>query len=221
MGAFFKVTAEIQTALNNYEKAIKAYAKASYKSPEDLFVFAKEMILGGSLDAAQHAAFRDAAVVSAVAFAEIDVEAYASLTGDHFPERIGDASDRLAEMPESNFHFLKRLIQFEGIQVSDTTFEKFLSLHCDFEPEGVTPFLRNRDGFRITTCLEICQSKGCRDAEAFLLERTGDVEGAIDIIIGGIREKLHELTVAIRNAFCRRPLYSSGRFFQQHRSSES
>ena len=200
-GGFFKVTAEIQTALNNYEKAIKAYAKASYKSPEDLFVFAKEMILGGSLDAAQHAAFRDAAVVSAVAFAEIDVEAYASLTGDHFPERIGDASDRLAEMPESNFHFLKRLIQFEGIQVSDTTFEKFLSLHCDFEPEGVTPFLRNRDGFRITTCLEICQSKGCRDAEAFLLERTGDVEGAIDIIIGGIREKLHELTVAIRNAF--------------------
>ena len=200
-GSFFKVTAEIQTALNNYEEAIKAYAKASFRSPEDLFIFAKEMILGGSLDAAQHAAFRDAAVASAVAFAEIDVETYASLAGDHFPERIGDASDRLTDIPESNFRFLKRLIHFEGIQVSDTTFEKFLSLLCDFEPEGVASFLRNRDGFRITSCLEICQSKGCRDAEAFLLERTGDVEGALDIIIGDIREKLHELTVAIRNAF--------------------
>ena len=200
-GGFFKVTAEIQTALNDYEKAIKAYAKASCRSPEDLFVFAKEMILGGSLDDDQHAAFRDAAVACAAAFAEIDVETYASLAGEHFPERIADASDRLTGMPESNFRFLKRLIHFEGIQVSDTTFEKFLSLLCEFEPEGVAPFLRNRDGFQITTCLEICQRKGCRDAEAFLLERTGDVEGAIDIIIGDIREKLHELTVVIRNAF--------------------
>merc|ERR1719146_24125 len=47
-GGFFKVTAEIQTDLNDYEKAIKAYAKASCRSPEDLFVFAKEMILGAA-----------------------------------------------------------------------------------------------------------------------------------------------------------------------------
>ena len=196
---FFNIVTEVHTALNEYEKAIEACAKASRNSPEKLFDFAKGVILDGGLEVTQHAAFREAAVAGAISFVKVDAESYASLAGDHFPERIPEASQSLTGLPDANFRFLKRLIHYEGIQVDDATFEKFLSLFCRFEPEGVSSFLRNRDAFRLTTCLEICQNNGCRDAEAFLLERTGDVEGAVDIIIGDIRGKLHELTLSIRN----------------------
>jgi hypothetical protein len=50
------------------------------------------------------------------------------------------------------------------------------------------------DGYRPIQCLHYVTQYGIRDAEAYLLEQTGDYSGALDVYVATFKKKLQFLT---------------------------
>ncbi|OQS02659.1 vacuolar protein sorting-associated protein 8 [Thraustotheca clavata] len=76
--------------------------------------------------------------------------------------------------------------------------ERFIRLLCEFEPSQVFPYLAAHDSYKVETCLKLCKEFKITDAEAYLLERTGDVNGALTIILTSMEKQLKVLKPALR-----------------------
>ncbi|CAM9876731.1 unnamed protein product, partial [Phaeothamnion confervicola] len=61
----------------------------------------------------------------------------------------------------------------------------------------VYPYLSTHDNYSLDECLSLCQAAGITDATAYLLERGGDVGGALRLTLRTLRERLVALKVSI------------------------
>ena len=61
--------------------------------------------------------------------------------------------------------------------------EKYVTLMCAYDPDSVVHFVKRHDAYRLDVVLAVTQEYGLVDATAYLLERTGDSAGAIDLIM--------------------------------------
>ena len=60
----------------------------------------------------------------------------------------------------------------------------YVNLLCEYDPDNVLPFLRTYDHLiDVQQCKEDCMSFGLKDGAAYLLEREGDVFGALRVLI--------------------------------------
>lgn len=76
--------------------------------------------------------------------------------------------------------------------------ERYVVLLCKFKPSDLFGFLEAHDNYSLEKCLKLCKENKVTDAEAYLLERTGDVTGALSLILQSIEEKLKILKPALR-----------------------
>ncbi len=51
-------------------------------------------------------------------------------------------------------------------------------------------YLSTSDGYNLEKCLDLCRTHGVLDATAYLLEKNGDVGGALNLSISSIDEKV-------------------------------
>lgn len=95
---------------------------------------------------------------------------------------------------------LKDLLERAKLRIADdpAVQERFVRLLCEFEPAGVFPFLESHDSYKVDACLRLCKEFNITDAEAYLLERTGDVTGALTLILQSLEQKLKILKPALR-----------------------
>ncbi|KUF94844.1 hypothetical protein AM588_10008625 [Phytophthora nicotianae] len=72
---------------------------------------------------------------------------------------------------------VKDLLERSKLRIADdpAVQERFVRLLCEFEPAGVFPYLESHDSYKVDACLRLCKEFAITDAEAYLLERTGDV----------------------------------------------
>ncbi len=64
-----------------------------------------------------------------------------------------------------------------------------------FQPDTVYQYLSNNNDYRLSDALKICRDGNITDATAYLLERTGDVSGALNLML----EKLDSRTTLLRS----------------------
>ena len=76
--------------------------------------------------------------------------------------------------------------------------QRYIALLCEYKSSALVPYLESHDNYNLEECLALCQKYGITDAEAFLLERTGDVNGALSLILQTIEQKLKLLKPALR-----------------------
>ncbi|KAJ0407353.1 hypothetical protein P43SY_004781 [Pythium insidiosum] len=119
----------------------------------------------------------------------------ASAAGD-----VGDEGDMVKELLDRS---KLRLADDPAVQ------ERFVRLLCEFEPDGVFPYLESHDSYKVDACLKLCKDFGITDAEAYLLERTGDVTGALTLILHSLEQKLKILKPALRGYNLSAPSTSS------------
>ena len=74
---------------------------------------------------------------------------------------------------------------------------RYLTLMATFQPERVYQYLSTNQGYRLKDALELCQRRKIADASAYLLERMGDVSGALQLILQTLDTRL----VTLRNIF--------------------
>ncbi|CAA6655878.1 unnamed protein product [Spirodela intermedia] len=94
-----------------------------------------------------------------------------------------------------------RLLQHNPFSVDDKTAELYVELMCQYEPSSVLRFLETFDNYRLEHCLRLCQEYDVNDAAAFLLERAGDVGGALEFLMSGLDGKVAILATAVE-ALC-------------------
>ncbi|KAL7682658.1 putative vacuolar protein sorting-associated protein 8, central [Plasmopara halstedii] len=95
---------------------------------------------------------------------------------------------------------VKELLERSKLRIADdpAVQERFVRLLCEFEPTGVFPYLESHDSYKVDACLRLCKEFSITDAEAYLLERTGDVTGALTLILQSLEQKLKILKPALR-----------------------
>ncbi|KAJ6807507.1 vacuolar protein sorting-associated protein 8-like protein [Iris pallida] len=117
----------------------------------------------------------------------------------HVPAgRICDIPDELEIYLERLSNFPK-LLHHNTIEVTDEMAELYLELLCQYERKLVLKFLETFENYRLEHCLRLCQEYGVTDAAAFLLERVGDVGGALVLVMTGLHEKIDLLVAATEN----------------------
>eukprot|EP00903_Cladosiphon_okamuranus_P007783 g7532.t1 len=72
-----------------------------------------------------------------------------------------------------------------------------------FRPYEVYPFLSSSTGYSLDDTLALCQERGVADATAYLLERKGDVPGALALALRTLSARLAALRTALQGASLR------------------
>lgn len=120
---------------------------------------------------------------------------------------------------------VKELLERSKLRIADdpSVQERFVRLSCEYEPAGVFPYLESHDSYKVDACLKLCKDFSITDAEAYLLERTGDVTGALTLILQSLEQKLKILKPALRgyNAASSAASDSSSSTLGRHQQNDS
>lgn len=143
---------------------------------------------------------------------ELDAVHTAKLVGELFVEDI-DAiltSLRGIDSGRVQYSFLKAIIsdlykvdavaaQELNANLTSEHQHSYLSLMARFQPDTVYSYLSTNQNYRLEYALKLCQDRRITDGSAYLLERMGDVSGAIMLMLQtldtrmiGLKNIIHE-----------------------------
>jgi hypothetical protein len=71
--------------------------------------------------------------------------------------------------------------------------ETYIRLLCEYDPQEVCPYLMKSQDYRHDVCLELVKRYKIEDAAMYLLERTGDLKGAMASILKALDSKIAEM----------------------------
>eukprot|EP00736_Rhodelphis_marinus_P006372 Rmarinus@m.27921 len=107
-------------------------------------------------------------------------------THSHTRDRSGSSSDEDNPMRNGNG-------SSNMIRITWPMRELYIRRMCQFEPSKVYSFLISATGYQLDACLKICQEEEIMDATAHLLERTGDIAGALKLLRGALNKDIQHL----------------------------
>ncbi|KAG0047133.1 Vacuolar protein sorting-associated protein 8 [Gryganskiella cystojenkinii] len=79
--------------------------------------------------------------------------------------------------------------------------EQYVELLCQYDPSGVYDYLeRHQDNsYRLERVLKICQDAGVVDAVVWILERSGNVGGALNKVLEIVQERIDMLATQVKS----------------------
>lgn len=142
---------------------------------------------------------------------KLDAVYAAQLVGDMFVGQIHPIISSLEKLESGRvaYSFLDAMISGELSKLDSAASQelltnltsnhhhKYLSLMANFQPDRVYQYLSTNQGYRLNDALELCQKRKIADASAYLLERMGDVSGALQLMLQTLDTRL----VTLRNIF--------------------
>ncbi|GFR42939.1 hypothetical protein Agub_g3815, partial [Astrephomene gubernaculifera] len=76
--------------------------------------------------------------------------------------------------------------------------DAYVRLLCEYDPSAVLPFLQHHDHeYDVRHCIQLCRTAGVLDAEAYLHERLGDLETALELHLADVERRNRELEAAV------------------------
>eukprot|EP01102_Stenamoeba_stenopodia_P007852 TRINITY_DN2219_c0_g1_i1.p1 TRINITY_DN2219_c0_g1~~TRINITY_DN2219_c0_g1_i1.p1 ORF type:complete len:407 (-),score=89.34 TRINITY_DN2219_c0_g1_i1:42-1262(-) len=91
---------------------------------------------------------------------------------------------------------VSELMEKHGVVITGGIQEVYIKLMCEYAPERVYRYLVSNEDYRLDYCLQLVQSYNIADATAYLLERTGDVPAALDLILKSVDQKISILSAS-------------------------
>lgn len=73
------------------------------------------------------------------------------------------------------------------------TFERYIELMCQLEPNHVYQYLPTTDNYRLDRVLALCEKYQVTDATAWILERMGDIAGALKLILHALQDRVERV----------------------------
>ena len=131
---------------------------------------------------------------------ELDAAATAEIAVDLAGHQHKEIIESFEKDSNAQFRFLNAVVALlrrrtEGAEDAEQRYEAspwiallksksmsnmYIRLMCRFDPESVLGYLQGAD-YDVDECLECCRSNGLRSAQAFLLDRMGDLDAAFRI----------------------------------------
>ncbi|KAK9504556.1 hypothetical protein O3M35_010867 [Rhynocoris fuscipes] len=122
------------------------------------------------------------------ALLEIDCKKTGQLLVRHLPQTIPDIINQLTD--KQQYYFLEGMIEESDLDTEHMT--QYVCLMCRFEPEKVLQVVKTNDNIELDPAIKVSQQVGLDEVTAVLLERTGDLQGAFNVL-------LSRLQLAIQN----------------------
>eukprot|EP00899_Mesostigma_viride_P010047 jgi/Mesvir1/19043/Mv12805-RA.1 len=111
-------------------------------------------------------------------------------SGEHrVPNDEGDTEGSLVELLASS-----------GVVVTEAMAELYVERLCEYDPGRVLPFLASGEGYHVERCLALCTKHGVTDGSVYLLEKMGDLAGALALVLRDLEAHLAAFASAVHAA---------------------
>ncbi|XP_075533254.1 vacuolar protein sorting 8 isoform X3 [Dermacentor variabilis] len=186
---FYRVCEHLYEKQHLYHKILLCYLDDPSRKLQS-FEYARRILASPDVSEQEKSLLQDQLLSSLEALMQVDSRATSQLMLQHLAHRVDDIVHHLEGQPWVLYQFLQgvwnsREAPTQGAKdsVAAAVQERYIELMCQFDPDAVGPFLVSAEGYRIEETLEICHRHKVLDATAYLLEKTGDVQGALTILL--------------------------------------
>ncbi|XP_054917168.2 vacuolar protein sorting-associated protein 8 homolog isoform X2 [Dermacentor andersoni] len=186
---FYRVCEHLYEKQHLYHKILLCYLDDPSRKLQS-FEYARRIFASPDVSEQEKSLLQDQLLSSLEALMQVDSRATSQLMLQHLAHRVDDIVHHLEGQPWVLYQFLQgvwnsREAPTQGAKdsVAAAVQERYIELMCQFDPDAVGPFLVSAEGYRIEETLEICHRHKVLDATAYLLEKTGDVQGALTILL--------------------------------------
>jgi hypothetical protein len=156
-------------------------------------------------------AMKSCIMVQLAVLVELDHVATMKMVAQLFSEDYQRVLTALSDTPGQQYELLSAMVatlhDTDGDSFGITPFpldatdlQLYVQLMARFEPSAVYKYLSTHSDYPLDECVQICRENNITDAEAYLLERTGDISGALDLILQSIEKSLETLKLKLRRS---------------------
>ena len=198
---FYRVCELLYEKQRQYAKVLSCYIRDPARRYQS-FAFVDELMSGDSFTDIERGEMQDAVLASMNDLVAIDNHKMADLIIDYFPDTLVIVVGKLEYEPEIQYELLKgvftnrdpgkRRIRGELFTPDPVIHEQLIHLMCRYDPQNVYTHLRETDNYRLEQTLAIVRKMKVIDATAYLLERTGDAQGAFRLLLDNLKEKVSD-----------------------------
>mmetsp|Transcript_21775 Transcript_21775/g.44724 ORF Transcript_21775/g.44724 Transcript_21775/m.44724 type:complete len:1644 (+) Transcript_21775:148-5079(+) len=171
-------------------------------------------------------AMKSCIMVQLAVLIDLDRVATVRMVGQLFAEDHQRVLTALSDTPRQQYGLLSAMVaatrDADGESFGMTPFpldgndlRLYVQLMARFEPSEVYKYLSTHSDYPLEECVKVCRESNIIDAEAYLLERTGDISGALDLILQSIEKSLEALKLKLRS-FTKQDLATMGILPQSH-----
>jgi hypothetical protein len=95
-----------------------------------------------------------------------------------------------------------------GMKFTPKLHETYIRLLCRFSPRDVYHHLTLHHDFNLELVLKVCKEYQINDASAYLLERTGDTQGALDLTLQTVDTRVQRLRTFVEDNYGKISVYN-------------
>ena len=126
---------------------------------------------------------------------EIDSSQTSKLIKEYYQESQESIIDKLENAPKLQIKFIGKLLAEETDEDSSVRdlVMKYIRLLCEYQPENLLDFLCSREDYYFDDVLVLCKNYNITDAIAYLYEKLGSQNQALELIDSIIEDKMNNI----------------------------
>ena len=205
---------DIDFRVRHFRSAIDCYIGDDDESfRKEVFEYVRKECSGAVNSEFSHGkpvTLRDALYTKLPALVELDALLTTRLVAELFVDDLDYVINRLenGDRGKAQYLFLHAIISGELVQLDPVAgsvlnlsmdhYNVYLKLMAKLYPDRVYEYLSTHDNYRAEDALRLCQEHSIPDASAYLLERTGKVTSALQLILQTLESRMMSLKRTIR-----------------------
>ncbi|XP_049808749.1 vacuolar protein sorting-associated protein 8 homolog [Schistocerca nitens] len=205
---FYRVCELLYEQRHEYDKILQCYLWDPLRKPQ-VFSYLRNILLLYN-NTAERSKVEAQVVDNIKELLDIDAVKTAQIIVLHLPQTIPKILRKLDLEPEVLYQFLHGLFDFrdshanlshlkDDLTLEPQLVEQYIQLMCQYDPAKVYSFITSFDGYRLDNTLKITRKYEQTDATAYLLEKTGDFQGALQLLLGHLNSRIDLLITTSRD----------------------
>ena len=203
---YYKIAEYLHFKKKNWNKVLHCRTMdKDYKI--DIFNFIRNLMLDSKITTNEKMQIRNSCIKMIGTLITIDAESTCLLIIECFQQDIMGVVNALNSYPNLQFKYLQiimekdkqtnnninKLLKQSEFEITSEMVYLYLKLMCKYAPNEVYKYLITHDNYPLDASLAICQSAGIVDATTYLLERTGDLIGALKLLLVNVDKSVLNL----------------------------
>jgi len=222
---FFQVCVELYKKKRDFVKVLDSYVKASKEDRDAIvpaFQYLTDLMHDSSLPAKHQQTIRESVLSRLPDLVSANSDKAARLIVECFSKEVDSILKHLGAFKQLQFEFIRSIMKSRdpayriarddnnpdeedladlmarhGVTLSPELHELYIPLLCEFRPNEVFTHLSSHHDYHIDNMLKLCQQYQINDASAYLLERTGDTQAALELTLATVNDKVTDLKTHI------------------------
>ncbi len=195
----------------NYRKVVQCAIDGSKHDKKHVFKVLAVLMTDVQLSDQDRETVKKTTMASLEQLIEVDAEAASMIIMEHFAgDEYTKTVHELDQHPRLQYKLLRGIVNhhvtgeggarweqiLQDFQMGQELTETYIRLLCEFDPSEVCQYLMKVQDYRHDVCLELVKRHKIEDAAMYLLERTGDLKGAMGSILKALETRIAEMKKA-------------------------